>query len=152
MLPKPSLLAPVIWDEPATVSEVANLVSTVVALFQPKSDDVQAEAAHVSLLVTLVAARGYKRAEVAHAMHEMPYDEEMNAKLRYRAPVTPADFEACINRVREHRAWLKTTMTQQELNEFLRAHPEFDKSHFGVRHDAKNNPIYLWLDPDKRRT
>lgn len=134
-----------VWDEPATPQEVTALVSTVVALFQPKGEDPSTEREHVALLVRLVATRGYKSGEIAHALHEMPYDEEMNAKLRYRAPVTPADFEASINRVRKHRAWLKTTMTEQELNEFLRANPDFTKSQFGVRHDSKNNPIYLYI-------
>lgn len=156
LLPRPSLLAPVLWDEPATVADVVSLVSTVVALFQPKAGTDEAseaaEAAHISLLVNLVAARGYSRGEVAHAMHEMPYDEEMNAKLRYKAPVTPADFEACINRVREHRAMLRTPQTEEGMRSLLSKYSELKREHFHqCGFDARNAPIYRWVDPEKRK-
>ena len=123
-------------------------MSTVVALFQPKGDDPGAEREHVALLVRLVAARGYKSAEIAHAMHEMPYDEDMNAKLRYRSPVTPADFEACINRVREHRAMLRTPQSEEKVRAMLSKYPELVRENWKqCKFDDRGNPLYLYVEP-----
>ena len=66
-------------------------ISSVLALYQPEAQPEQ-----IAVLTRLVSRRGYSQAELSYAVEELAFDETMNDKLRYKAPVTPADFERVI--------------------------------------------------------
>ena len=117
-------------------------VSSVLALYQP-----EAQAEQIAVLMRLVSRRGYSKAELAYAVEELAFDETMNEKLRYKAPVTPADFERVIKASREHRAALSTPQRDTKVRELLSKYPELEREKFKqCKFDEFNNPLFLYVE------
>ena len=117
-------------------------ISTVLALYQPEAQPEQ-----IAVLTRLVSRRGYSRAELSYAVDELAFDETMHDKLRYKAPVTPADFERVIKSSREHRAALATPQRDTKVRELLSKYPELVREKFKqCKFDEFNNPLFLYVE------
>jgi len=121
---------------------VTAAVSTVLALYQPDAKPEQ-----VAILVSLVAGRGYSKAELRFALEELAFDEEMNNKLRYKSPVTPADFERVIKASRQYRAMLDTPQPEREVLKICLRFPEVRRDNWKqCSFDEFNNPLYRYVE------
>ena len=117
-------------------------VSSVLALYQPEAKPQQ-----VAVLVSLVAGRGYSKAELRYALEELAFDEDMNNKLRYKSPVTPADFERVIKASRQYRAMLDTPQPEREMLKICSKFPEVKRENWHkCGFDEFNNPLYRYVE------
>ena len=143
----PSILNESAWLEPATPEQAAEAVSMILMMTDQNQSDER-----VAMFNRMIAGRGYSRAELAWAAREMPFDEQVNDKIRYRQPITPADFEAVVKRIRKTRSKLKRPITQKQVDELCDEYPDaLSPEHFGCcGYDDYNNPLYRYVVPDKR--
>ena len=143
----PSILDDDAWQEPATGTQAARAVTVVHLVYdQPISDD------RAAMFTRMIAKRGYTAAELAYAAQQMPFDEEVNDKVRYGRPIMPADFEQCIRKVRRTRSMLRRPISQSQVDELCDEWPEtLTPDAFGCcGYDDYNNPLYRYVVPEKR--
>jgi hypothetical protein len=127
------------WKAPATREQVAQAVMTTTALVEPAIDDSRLQA-----LVAFLASEDYSEAEIAYAARELPKDEHLDAKMRYGKPLTPADFERIISRVRSLRKVLsQQRIPEKRMDALINEVPELCREDFGqMGFDVNSDPVY----------
>lgn len=111
----------------------------------------QSEAiAHLS---GLVASRGYSPAELAYALQELPYDQEIDWKKKQGQMLTAADFERHVAALRRLRQSLTMKLRTIDVNKLVQEFPalvsvdDFEVTGFSV----DNDPLYRYRFTGKAR-
>jgi hypothetical protein len=123
-------------------------VGTIVALVEPSADPDR-----VQVLSQYLMAQDYTDAEIRYAARELPKDEHLDAKMRYGKPLTPADFERVISRIRR----LRSVLSQQRIPEdrvqgLVEEMPELSREDFGqMGFDGQDNPVYTLRKEARQR-
>jgi len=135
----PALTDEQAWQAPAKQETVAETVSLVVGLVEPRADADQTQ-----VLTTYLMAQDYTDAEIRYAARELPKDEHLDAKMRYGKPLTPADFERVISRVRKLRKVLsQQRIPEKRMDALIEEMPELSREDFGqMGFDANDNAVY----------
>ena len=102
------------------------------------------DAEDIRTLAAMVVRRGYTAAELAYAMEELMYDEELDKKLRFKGRITPADFERVISAHRRMRRRLEQLLSRYEVNRLIDEYPNhLCADDFGVAgYTSQNEPLY----------
>jgi hypothetical protein len=144
----PSLRDEEAWATEATPEQAADAVSAVEAMTTAQMTD---EA--VGTLARMVVRRGYTEAELAYAMEELMYDEELAEALRFRDQrhILPSDFERIISEHREMRRRIEQLLDRYEMNRLINDFPDhLSRSDFGIAgYTVKDKPLFRFKqDPD----
>jgi len=124
---------------PARPETIADTVSMIVSLVEPDADEDR-----VSVLTRYLSAQDYTDAEIRYAARELPKDEHLDAKMRYGKPLTPADFERVIGRVRKLRRVLgQQRIPEKRVDALVDEMDKLSRGDFGqCGFDANDNPVY----------
>ncbi len=124
---------------PASREQAAAAVGAVVGMTAAEMD-----AEDIRTLAAMVVRRGYTAAELAYAMEELMYDEELDKKLRFKGRITPADFERVISAHRRMRRRLEQLLSRYEVNRLIDEYPKhLCADDFGVAgYTSQNEPLY----------
>jgi len=144
----PSLRDEEAWTVPASPEQAADAVSAVEAM---TTADMTDEA--IGTLARMVVRRGYTEAELAYAMEELMYDDELATALRFRDEkhVLPSDFERVISEHREMRQRIDQLVDRHEMNRLINDFPgHLSRSDFGIAgYTVKDKPLFRFKqDPD----
>ena len=144
----PALTDEEAWAAPLRPETVRDTVGTIVALVEPSADPDR-----VQVLSQYLMAQDYTDAEIRYAARELPKDEHLDAKMRYGKPLTPADFERVISRIRR----LRSVLSQQRIPEdrvqgLVEEMPELSREDFGqMGFDGQDNPVYTLRKEARQR-
>ena len=144
----PSLRDEEAWAVEATPEQAASAVSAVEAMTVA---DMDGEA--VGTLAQMVVRRGYTEAELAYAMEELMYDDELATALRFRDEkhILPSDFERVISEHREMRRRIEQLLDRHEMNRLINDFPgHLSRSDFGIAgYTVKDKPLFRFKqDPE----
>jgi len=136
------------WLEEATPEHSAGAVTAVKTMTPAEmSDDDTAE------LAQMVARRDYTAAELAYAVEQMMYDEDLTKELtsfRDEPRLYPSDFHRFVKEIREKRRRLECVVDRHEMNRLISDFDELTRSDFGITgYTVKDKPLYRFKsDPD----
>jgi hypothetical protein len=104
-------------------------------------------------LAHMVARKGYTEAELAYAVEQMMYDDQLTKELtsfRNRAILYPSDFERFISKHREMRRRLDRVIDRHEMNRMITEFDEISRSDFGIcGYTVKDKPLFRYKqDPE----
>lgn len=135
----PALTDTEAWNSPLQPETLQDCVATIVVLVEPEMDD-----RRIDVLSRFLSAQDYTDAEIRYAARELPKDEHLDAKMRYGKPLTPADFERVIGRVRRLRKVLDQNWIPEKcVQDLVEEMPELNRDDFGqIGFDANDNPVY----------
>ncbi len=144
----PSLRDEEAWLVEATPEQAADAVSAVEAMTTADMSD-----GAVGTLAQMVVRRGYTEAELAYAMEELMYDDELATALRFREKkhILPSDFERVIAKHREMRNRLDQLLDRHEMNRLINDFPQhLSRSDFGIAgYTVQDKPLFRFKnDPD----
>lgn len=96
------------------------------------------------LYAQMVGQRGYSRAELLHALRNVPFDSE--ASHRFGRGLNLADIERSVEKVRAVRSSLRRLLTPDEVAAAVRASGgTITHEHFGVGgYDERDRPLYRY--------
>lgn len=144
----PALTDEAAWSAPLQAETVRDTVGMIVALVEPSADPDR-----VQVLSQYLMAQDYTDAEIRYAARELPKDEHLDAKMRYGKPLTPADFERVISRIRK----LRSVLSQQRIPEgrvqgLVEEMSELSREDFGqMGFDANDDPVYTLKQQARQR-
>jgi len=137
----PSLRDEAAWQAEATPEQAADAVSAVEAM-TPADMDPDA----IGGLAQMIMRRGYTEAELAYAMEELMYDNELAEALRFRDQkhILPSDFERVISGHREMRRRIEQLLDRHEMNRLINDFPgHLSRSDFGIAgYTVKDKPLF----------
>lgn len=144
----PSVREPDLWKQEATAAQAADAVSAVEAMVP--ADMHQDE---VGQLAQMIDRRSYTAAELAYAVEQMMYDEELTKELtsfRNEPTLYPSDFHRFVQEIREKRRRLECVVDRHEMNRLIRDFEELTRSDFGITgYTPKEKPLFRFKsDPD----
>jgi len=144
----PALTDDEAWDAPLQSQTVQEAVGMIVSLVEPDADP-----GRVQVLSQYLMAQDYTDAEVRYAARELPKDEHLDAKMRYGKPLTPADFERVIGRIRKLRRVLsQQRIPEKRVDALISEMPELIREDFGqMGFDGNDNPVYTLTKQARRR-
>jgi hypothetical protein len=144
----PSLRDEEAWMAEATPEQAADAVSAVEAMTPA---DMDADA--IGTLAQMIVRRGYSEAELAYAMEELMYDDELATALRFRDQkhVLPSDFERIISEHREMRQRIEQLVDRHEMNRLINDFPKhLSRGDFGIAgYTVQDKPLFRFKsDPE----
>jgi hypothetical protein len=144
----PSLRDEEAWQVEATPEQAADAVSAVEAM---TTADMGTDA--IGRLGQMIMRRGYTQAELAYAMEELMYDDELAEALRFRDQkhILPSDFERIISKHREMRRRIEQLLDRYEMNRLINDFPgHLSRSDFGIAgYTVKDKPLFRFKqNPD----
>lgn len=144
----PSLRDEEAWGVEATPEQAADAVSAVEAM---TTADMDTDA--IGRLGQMIMRRGYTQAELAYAMEELMYDDELAEALRFRDQkhILPSDFERVISEHREMRRRIEQLLDRHEMNRLINDFPgHLSRSDFGIAgYTVKDKPLFRFKqDPE----
>lgn len=127
------------WEQPASPEMVSTAISMVLAIWEPDADGDR-----VPTLRSLIRERGYGQAELAFAARELLYDEKVDRKRQFDNPITVADFERHIVRLKRLRSRLQQKLRLEAVNDLIADWPDLISwDDFGIcDYTAANTPLY----------
>lgn len=134
--------------EEATPEQSAGAVTAVKTMTPAEmSDEDTAE------LARMVARRDYTAAELAYAVEQMMYDEDLTKELtsfRDEPRLYPSDFHRFVEEIREKRHRLECVVDRHEMNRLIRDFEDLSRSDFGITgYTVKDKPLFRFKqDPD----
>lgn len=135
----PSGTVPAVWQTPATEGDVRAAVAYMLTAVEPTVADER-----VGVLIRMLGARGYTRAELLLATQELPFDAD--ASHNYNRGFNPADVERIIKKNRKARAMLARPVSSRERDDLITEHPgTVDPDGFRCcGFDSYNNPLWRY--------
>lgn len=129
------------WAVPTTPEQVADAVSTVLALIEP-----DAGPERVAVLARFVADQDYTAAEMQLMAREGPKANHYGSRLRIDV------LHGIVEESRKLRAMLDRVLTGEEVSALCTAHPEISPDDFAcASYDRFNNPLWRYAPDVARR-
>lgn len=102
----------------------------------------------VGHLARLIVRKDYTEAELAYAVEEMMYDQELTKELtsfRSEATLYPSDFHRFIRKHREMRRRLGRMIDRHEMNRMISEFDDLTRDDFGIAgYTVKDKPLFRY--------
>lgn len=127
------------WEQPLQEETLQETVTQIALLVEPDVSEKR-----INALSLFLRRQDYTDAEIRYAAGELPKDKHLDNKMRYGKPLTPADFERVIDKIRKTRKVLtQKRIPENKVGDLVEEIDELKREDFGqMGFDGKDNPVY----------